>query len=115
MSFVPFIYFSIRLSQTRAYGMALSVCKSCLLSLPRDTSLYHTSCPLSVVFQLTHAQVHISLQIKLILSIKVYDHKTLNEFDNHHDPIQNGRPAAILFFWADTLSKPQFSMNQLHT
>ena len=74
--------------------------------------------PSSVVFRLTRAQVHISLQINLILSIRVYDHKTLNEFDNHHDPIQNGRPAAILFFSVDTRSSPHFSTNQpriLHT
>ena len=69
----------------------------------------------SVVFRLTRAQVHNSLQINLILGIRVYDHKTLNEFENRHDPIQNGRPAAILFFSVDTHSNPQFFTNQSHT
>ena len=69
----------------------------------------------SVVFRLTRAQVHNSLQINLILGIRVYDHKTLNEFENRHDLIQNGRPAAILFFSVDTHSNPQFFTNQSHT
>ena len=51
----------IRPLQTQAYyGMALSIRS------------------LSDLFRLTRAQVHISLQISLILSIRVYDHKTLN-------------------------------------
>ena len=84
----------IRSSQTRAYhGMALSVRPS-------------------VVFRLTRAQVHISLRINLLLSIRVYDYKTLNEFHNHHDPIQSGCRAAILFFSVDTRSSPHFSTNQ---
>ena len=65
-------------------------------------------------FQLTHVQDHISLQINLILSVRMYDYKTLNEFDNHHDRIQNGRPVAILFFSVDTRSSPHFSTNQLY-
>ena len=88
------------------YGMALSVRPSVV----RPSSVR----PSSVVFRLTRAQVHISLRIILILSIRVYDHKTLNEFDNHHDPIQNGRPAAILFFSVDTRSSPHFFTNQPH-
>ena len=68
----------------------------------------------SVVFRLIRSQVHISSWITLILSIRGYDLKTLNEFENHRAQIQNGRPAAILFFSVDTRSSPHFFTNQPH-
>ena len=44
----------------------------------------------------------------LIFSIRGYDLKMLNEFENHRAQIQNGRPAAILFSSVDTCSSLHF-------
>ena len=46
--------------------------------------------------QLTRIPIHIFLGINLVFCIWVYQHQTLNEFEDSHDQIQNGCPAVIL-------------------
>ena len=64
-------------------------------------------------YRLIRSQSHNFQWINFILSLQVYEYQTLNKFENRHDQIQNGRPAAILVISAMTFRLKNFFFFQI--